>query len=311
MRHSNRYERRSTRAKGVPVPGLSVRTLTDTVGVEVEDLDRERLLGDDALPGKLLELLDAHGVLVFPAMHLDDDDQIRFAERLAPVVTLPSNAIPEISVISLDPAKTSAAEYLRGTFDWHIDGTQDAVPHLAAVATAKVIPADDGGTEFASTYVAYEELEPRGTAALPPAPGRPQPRGPPAPRLPGPDAGAGSRLGVEADAGAPAGLAPRFGSVFARDRGNGGSHRGDGAPGRPRAARGRARAGHPSRTRVPACLDRGRPRHLGQPRPPAPRVSLRRELAARTPPHPPRRHRVDHVADAGRHRNRGALVQNR
>jgi alpha-ketoglutarate-dependent taurine dioxygenase len=141
------------------VPALKVRRLTDTVGAEVQGLDRAQLLADDALPEQLLDALDVHGVLVFRAMHLDDEAQIRVSKRLAPVVTLPSNSIPEISVISLDPAKTSAAEYLRGTFDWHLDGTQDEVPHLAAVTTAKVITSDDGGTEFASTYAAYDDLD--------------------------------------------------------------------------------------------------------------------------------------------------------
>jgi alpha-ketoglutarate-dependent taurine dioxygenase len=44
---------------------------------------------------------------------------------------------------------------LRGTFDWHIDGTLDDVPHLAAVSTAVVITEADGGTEFANTAAAF------------------------------------------------------------------------------------------------------------------------------------------------------------
>jgi len=131
---------------------MKVQRLTETVGAAVEGVDREQLLGDEALPAQLLDALDAHGVLVFRALHFDDQTQVRFCKRLAPVLTL------DISVISLDPAKAPNAEALKGTFDRHIDGTQDAVPHMAAVSSAVVITAEDGGTEFASTYAAYDDL---------------------------------------------------------------------------------------------------------------------------------------------------------
>jgi alpha-ketoglutarate-dependent taurine dioxygenase len=39
--------------------------------------------------------------------------------------------------------------------DWHMDGTLDDVPHLAAVTTAVVGADADGGTEFADTAAAF------------------------------------------------------------------------------------------------------------------------------------------------------------
>ena len=131
---------------------MKVEKLTETIGAQVESVDIEQLLFDDTVPDEVLAALDANGVLIFPGMHLDDDTQVRFCKRLAPVLA------PEISVISLDPAKAPNAEYLKGTFDWHIDGTKDAVPHMAAVTTAKVIASRGGESEFASTYAAYDDL---------------------------------------------------------------------------------------------------------------------------------------------------------
>jgi alpha-ketoglutarate-dependent taurine dioxygenase len=131
---------------------MRVQRRHETVGAEVDGVGPEQLLGDDTLPRQLLEALDAHGVLLFRGMHLDDETQDRFATRLAPVLP------PEISVISLDPAKAPNAEYLKGTFDWHLDGTQDEVPHMAAVISAKVVADEGGGTEFASAYAAYDDL---------------------------------------------------------------------------------------------------------------------------------------------------------
>jgi alpha-ketoglutarate-dependent taurine dioxygenase len=140
---------------------LTIEMLGDRVGAEIHGIDKDRLLGDDDLPSQLLDALEEHGVLLFRQMHIDDDTQVRFSRRLGPVVAVPSHPIPEISVISLDPAKTPVAEYLKGAFDWHIDGTtndSDNIPNMAGVMSAKVITAEDGGTEFASTYAAYDDL---------------------------------------------------------------------------------------------------------------------------------------------------------
>jgi alpha-ketoglutarate-dependent taurine dioxygenase len=131
---------------------MKVEKLTETIGARVEGVDIERLLFDDTVPGDVLAAVEANGVLIFPGMHLDDETQVRFCERLAPITT------PAIQVISLDPAKAPNAEYLKGSFDWHLDGTQDEIPHMAAVSTAVVITAHDGGTQFTSTYAAYDDL---------------------------------------------------------------------------------------------------------------------------------------------------------
>ena len=83
----------------------------------------------------------------------------RLASDWGRSVNVPSHDIPEISIISLDPETTAVSEYLKGAFDWHIDGSTDVVPNMAAIMSAKVITAADGGTEFASAYAAYEDLE--------------------------------------------------------------------------------------------------------------------------------------------------------
>ncbi|MFC7260285.1 TauD/TfdA dioxygenase family protein [Streptomyces lutosisoli] len=41
---------------------------------------------------------------------------------------------------------------------WHIDGTTDGVPTKTTTLTARHVAATGGGTEFASTYAAYENL---------------------------------------------------------------------------------------------------------------------------------------------------------
>ena len=65
---------------------------------------------------------------------------------------------PEIFRVTLDPKKNPSAAYLRGTFDWHIDGCTDDIPIMATMLSAHAVAATGGETEFASTYAAYDDL---------------------------------------------------------------------------------------------------------------------------------------------------------
>jgi alpha-ketoglutarate-dependent taurine dioxygenase len=137
-----------------------VRTekLTPTVGAEVLGVDCERLLQDEDLPAAVLGALEEHGVLLFRGLHVDDETQVAFCRRLGELVSFPGNAIPEIFVVSLDPAKSEYAELLKANVGWHIDGSLDGVPAKASMLSAKVLSAEGGDTEFASTYAAYDDL---------------------------------------------------------------------------------------------------------------------------------------------------------
>jgi alpha-ketoglutarate-dependent taurine dioxygenase len=141
------------------MPAPTIEKLSETVGVRVEGVDQERLLEDDDLPAWILETLDANGVLLFPCLHLDDHAHVAFSKRLGRVETFPINReLPEIFRVSLDPAKSLAAAYLKGTFAWHIDGMTEDVPIMATLLAAHAVATTGGETEFASTYRAYDDL---------------------------------------------------------------------------------------------------------------------------------------------------------
>jgi alpha-ketoglutarate-dependent taurine dioxygenase len=137
---------------------LTTEALGPDVGAEIVGADRERLLTDEAIPAYCLEALEAHGVLVFRGLGLDDATQVAFSRRLGRVEVFGTGEHPEIFRISLDPAKNPRAEYLRGTFDWHIDGATEDVPIMATVLSAHAVAESGGETEFASTYAAYDAL---------------------------------------------------------------------------------------------------------------------------------------------------------
>jgi alpha-ketoglutarate-dependent taurine dioxygenase len=89
---------------------------------------------------------------------LDDAAQVAFSRKLGKVEIFGKGEFPEIFRVTLDPAKNPMASYLKGTFDWHIDGMTDDIPIMATMLAAHDVAASGGETEFASTYGAYEAL---------------------------------------------------------------------------------------------------------------------------------------------------------
>jgi alpha-ketoglutarate-dependent taurine dioxygenase len=140
------------------MPALTTEPLTEDVGALVQGVDPARLLEDPDLPAHVHEALDANGALVFKGLHLDDDTQIAFSRRLGEIEKLGKGDRPEIFRVTLNPAVNPAAQYLRGTFDWHIDGCTDDIPIMATVLSAHAVAEVGGETEFASTYGAYDSL---------------------------------------------------------------------------------------------------------------------------------------------------------
>jgi alpha-ketoglutarate-dependent taurine dioxygenase len=136
---------------------LSIKQLGETVGAEIVDVDVDELLHDPSIPEAVLHALDAYGVLVFRELGLDDGTQVAFARRLGTPVAVASHPIPEITVISLADSNP-IAEYLKGAFEYHIDGSMDEIPSKASLLTAYVVPEESGDTEFASSYAAYDAL---------------------------------------------------------------------------------------------------------------------------------------------------------
>jgi alpha-ketoglutarate-dependent taurine dioxygenase len=142
---------------------ISTRRLGKHIGAEVTIAGEGALL-DDSTAREVLDALEEHTVLVFRGLNLDDATQVAFSRMLGDVVILggrtpgPDDPYPEIFKITLDKKKNRGAEYLKGTFFWHIDGATDEIPTKASLLTAREIADDGGNTEFASTYGAYEDL---------------------------------------------------------------------------------------------------------------------------------------------------------
>ena len=134
---------------------VDTAALSPHLGVRVTGVDGVADLLDDAVVSRCLEALKWRGVLLFRGLHLDDEAQLAFSRKLGEVVAQRGQ---EIFKVSLDPTVNPLGEYLKGTFNWHIDGTTDEVPVKATTLTARHVAMTGGQTEFASTYAAYENL---------------------------------------------------------------------------------------------------------------------------------------------------------
>ncbi len=142
---------------------LTINKLTSSVGAEVVGVDPDRLATDDGLGAAVLDALEDNGVLVFHDLNLSPEAQVAFAERLGQIDRSADGHHPVSGIypITLDKSKNSAAEYLKATFDWHIDGCTpmgDECPQKATVLSAVQVAATGGETEFANSYAAYETL---------------------------------------------------------------------------------------------------------------------------------------------------------
>jgi alpha-ketoglutarate-dependent taurine dioxygenase len=133
---------------------LTYEDIKPKIGSRVLNGKKELLSG--ALAGKLRELIEQRGVLVFPEIYFTDEEQIAFTKTLG--TFLPEIQGSNIFKISLDKSYNKKADYLKGSLFWHIDGTMNKMPIGAAILTSKVLPTWGGNTEFCNTYAAYDEL---------------------------------------------------------------------------------------------------------------------------------------------------------
>ncbi|MCW2760539.1 MAG: dioxygenase [Marmoricola sp.] len=136
-----------------PAAPLRVRKVGGRIGAVVEGVR----LGGDLDPHAVAQVRAAlleHKVLFFRGQHhLDDDEQIAFAELLGPLTTAhPTVNTGSARVLSVKADRGMAAN------SWHTDVTfVDRVPAIS-VLRGVTLPAYGGTTNWANTVTAYESL---------------------------------------------------------------------------------------------------------------------------------------------------------
>src|SRR5262245_1347024 len=134
--------------------------LTPRIGARVGGSRAELL--DPSFREECMHALEHFGVLVFPEVGFSDEEQVAFSRNLGEIIPTGSDrdGSPEyVFKVSLDRSESRAADYLRSTIGWHMDGLHDGgPPPKATLLAARRLPETGSQTEFCSTYAAYDDL---------------------------------------------------------------------------------------------------------------------------------------------------------
>ncbi len=137
-----------------------VRDVAPKIGTEIIT-DKETLLSGERA-GEIRDIMERRGVIVFPEINLTDEEQVAFTHTLGTFAQEASEQAltggKGVYPITMDPTINPHADYLKGAFYWHIDGTMSQVPILGSIMSSRRLSAEGGDTEFCNTYAAWDEL---------------------------------------------------------------------------------------------------------------------------------------------------------
>jgi alpha-ketoglutarate-dependent 2,4-dichlorophenoxyacetate dioxygenase len=137
---------------------------------ELRGVTLEEIAADAGAYAEARAAFEEHSVLVFRGQDVTDEVQLAFSRRFGPpeVTKIGSQGAGThfviLSTIGEDgkvvPADHRLALRNKANQLWHTDSSFKRVPALTSVLSARIIPASGGETEFVSTRLAFERLEP-------------------------------------------------------------------------------------------------------------------------------------------------------
>ncbi|GAB1814206.1 TauD/TfdA dioxygenase family protein [Mycobacterium sp. MUNTM1] len=124
----------------------------------------------DAAYAAVRAAFEEHSVLVFRDQDVTDEAQLAFSRRFGPLeVTKPGSVGAGSNLVVLKtldeegnvvPEDHRLALENRANQLWHTDSSFKRVPALASVLSSRIVPARGGETEYVSTRLAFERLDP-------------------------------------------------------------------------------------------------------------------------------------------------------
>jgi alpha-ketoglutarate-dependent 2,4-dichlorophenoxyacetate dioxygenase len=137
---------------------------------ELRGLTLAQIAIDDAAYRDARAAFEEHSVLVFRGQEVSDDTQLAFSRRFGPPEVTKVGSIGTgthfVTLTTIGPdGKVVPPDHryaLRNKANqlWHTDSSFKPVPALTSVLSARIIPARGGETEFVSTRLAFERLDP-------------------------------------------------------------------------------------------------------------------------------------------------------
>ncbi len=149
---------------------MDVSPLGPGFAAELRGVTLADVANDDAVYAAVRAALEQHSVLVFRGQEIDGEGQLAFSRRFGPPEITKVGSLgtgthfvilttigPDGNVV---PEDHRYAMRNRANQLWHTDSSFKSVPALASVLSARTIPAKGGETEFVSTRLAFDRLDP-------------------------------------------------------------------------------------------------------------------------------------------------------
>src|SRR5512140_1638033 len=137
---------------------------------ELRGVTLSDVASDDAVYAAARAALEEHSVLVFRNQEVTDDLQLAFSKRFGPPEVTKVGSLGTgshfviLSTIGPDgkvvPPDHRLSLRNKANQLWHTDSSFKRVPALASILSARIIPARGGETEYVSTRLAFERLDP-------------------------------------------------------------------------------------------------------------------------------------------------------
>jgi alpha-ketoglutarate-dependent 2,4-dichlorophenoxyacetate dioxygenase len=155
---------------------MEIIPLRPGFAAELRGVSLAEIAASDTAYEQTRAAFEEHSVLVFRGQDVTDDVQLAFSRRFGPLeVTKVASQGEGTNLVILStidasgkvvPADHRLALRNKANQLWHSDSTFKRTPALASVLSARIIPARGGETEFVSTRLAWERLDPDTRARL-------------------------------------------------------------------------------------------------------------------------------------------------
>ena len=139
-------------------------------GAELRGVTLADVANDDAAYAAVRAAFEEHSVLVFRGQEVTDDLQLAFSKRFGPPEVTKVGSLGTgshfviLSTIGPDgkvvPPDHRYALRNKANQLWHTDSSFKRTPALTSVLSARIIPARGGETEYVSTRLVFERLDP-------------------------------------------------------------------------------------------------------------------------------------------------------
>jgi len=141
---------------------VKIEPITSRIGAYVKVAAED--IVKDGVPDQIMGALNKYNVLVFPQIHLSDDQFLALTDALGDMqeagATIDGSAASDKGIyrIALDKDDKTQLDYVKGNDYWHMDGTSYTVPGKATLMKCESPPSEGGDTEFANLFAAYDAL---------------------------------------------------------------------------------------------------------------------------------------------------------